>query len=108
MFVFVETIARALERCEDHPTEHLEATLEDSAGTSLTPLYGLSSSILKAQIVNNTAEFWRVIGVLLTATPHRPLCEVTIAELAGVRLDLVKMWVADLSPLLYQDEGVNG
>ena len=79
-----------------------------SAGTGLTPLYGLYSSILKAQIVNNITEFRRVIGVLLTAAPHRPLCEATIAELAAVRLDIVKMWVADLSSLLYRDEGANG
>jgi hypothetical protein len=107
LFIFIETIARALEQCED-PTEHLKATLEDSAGTGLTSLYGLYSSILKARIVHSTAEFRRMIGVLLTAAPHRPLCEETIAELAGVRLDLVKMWVADLGSLLYRDEGANG
>ena len=108
LFIFVETIARALEQCEDHPTEHLKATLEDSAGTSLTPLYGLYSSILKAQIAHNTAEFRRMIGVLLTTAPHRPLCPETLAELAGVRLDLVEMWVADLSSLLFKDEGAHG
>ena len=107
LFVFIETIARALEQCEDHPTEHLKVTLQGSAGNGLTSLYGLYSSILQARIVHNTAEFRRMIGVILTAAPHRPLCEETIAELAGVRLDLVKMWVADLGSLLYQDEGAN-
>ena len=107
LFIFIETIARALEQCED-PTEHLRATLEDSAGTGLTSLYGLYSSILKTRVVHSTAEFRRVIGVLLTAAPHRPLCEETIAELAGVRLDLVKMWVGHLGSLLYHDEGANG
>jgi len=107
LFIFIETIARALEQCDD-PTEYLKAALQDSAGTGLTSLYALYSSILKAPIVHNTAEFRRVIGVLLTAAPHRPLCEETIAELAGVRLDLVKMWVADLGSLLYRDEGANG
>ena len=34
--------------------------------------------------------------------------EETIAELAGVRPNLVKMWVADLSSMLYQDEGASG
>src|SRR6266404_1800429 len=107
LFIFIETIARALELCGD-PTEHLRATLEDSAGTGLTSLYALYSSILKTRIVHSTAEFRRMIGVLLTAAPHRPLCEETIAELAGVRLDLVKTWVADLGSLLYRDEGANG
>ena len=107
LFVFIETIARALEQCED-PTEHLKSTLEASVGPGLTSLYGLYSSILKARIVHSTTEFRRVIGVLLMAAPHRPLCEETIAELTRVRLDLVKMWVADLSSLLYRDEGANG
>ena len=107
LFIFIETIARALEQCED-PTKHLKATLRGSAGTGLTSLYGLYSSILEAQIVHSTGDFRRIIGVLLTAAPHRPLCEETIAELTGVRLDLVKMWVVDLGSLLYRDEGANG
>jgi len=49
-----------------------------------------------------------VIGVLLTTGPYHALCEETIAELAGVRVDLVRMWMSDLSALLYQDEGANG
>ena len=107
LFIFIETIARALEQCED-PIEHLKATLEDSAGTGLKSLYGLYSSILKTQIVHSTAEFRQMIGVVLTAAPHRPLCEETIAEMAGVRLDLVKMWVMNLGSLLHEDEGANG
>ena len=106
LFIFIETVALALEQCED-PTKHLKATLQDSTGTGLTSLYGLYLSILKGRIVHSTAEFRRVIGVLLTAAPHRPLCEEPIAELAGVRLDLVKMWVADLGSLLYRDKGAN-
>jgi hypothetical protein len=46
-----------------------------------------------------------MIGVLLAAAPHRSLCEESIAELARMRLDLVKMWVAGLGSLLYRDEG---
>ena len=107
LFIFVETIALALEQCED-PTKHLTTTLRDSAGTGLTSLYGLYSSILKGQIMHSTADFRRMIGVLLTAAPYRPLCEEPIAELAGVRLDLVKMWVANLGSLLYRDKGANG
>ena len=108
LFIFIETIARGLERCEDHPTEHLRRTLEDSAGAGLTSLYGLYLSILKSQVLHNTAEFRRMIGTLLAAAPHRPLCQETIADLAGVRLDLVEMWVVELGSLLYQDEGANG
>ena len=108
LFVFIETIARGLERCEDHPTQHLRTTLEDSVATGLTSLYGLYLSTLKTQILHNTAEFRRMMGVLLAATPHRPLCEETIAALAGVRLDLVEMWVVDLGSLLYRDEAANG
>ena len=108
LFVFIETIARALEQCADHPTEHLKATLRDSAGTGLTSLYALYLSILRTNIIHNTAQFRQVIGTLLAAAPHRPLREETIAELAGVRPDLVKMWAVDLGSLLYQDDGANG
>ena len=108
LFVFINTIALAIEESEDHPTERLEATLKDSDGTGSTVLYGLYSSILKTQINHNTAKFRQMIGALLTAAPHRSLCEATIAELAGVRLDLVKMWVVKLSSLLYRDEAANG
>ena len=107
LFIFIKTITLAIEKSPD-PTEQLKATLKDSDGTGLTYLHALYLSILEAQIDHSTAEFRRVIGVLLAAAPHRPLCEGTIAKLAGVRLDLVEMWVADLSSLLYRDERANG
>jgi len=49
-----------------------------------------------------------VIGVLLITAPYRALCEDTIAELAGVRPNLIRKWVDDLGSLLYRDEGENG
>src|SRR5258706_13202446 len=49
-----------------------------------------------------------MVGVLLTASPHRALCEETIAELAGVKLYLVKTWMNALSSLLYRDGAANG
>jgi hypothetical protein len=107
LFIFIETLALALEHCDD-PTELLKATLPDAASVGLTSLYGLYSSIVKARKVQINAEFRRMIGLLLIAAPHRPLCEETIAELAEVRPDLVKMWVADLSSMLYRDEGAGG
>jgi len=107
LFIFIKTLVLALERCED-PTEFLEAAAEDSAGGGLKPLYRLYSSILESRIVHSNSEFQRVIGVLLTTAPHRALREEAIAELAGVRPDLVKTWVDDLSSLLYRDEGTNG
>ena len=107
LFIFVETIALALEHCDD-PTGYLKGTLQDSAGTRLTSLYKLYSSILNARRVRNDADFQQMIGVLLAAAPHRALRDETIADLAGVRPNLVKMWVADLSSLLYRDEGANG
>ena len=107
LFIFVKTIALALEHCKD-PTTTLKATLEDAAGTGLTSLYGLYSSILRARIVHSIDEFRRMIGVLLTTAPYRPLCEETIARLAEVEQSLVQTWVDDLSSLLYRDEGANG
>ena len=107
LFIFIKALVLALEHCED-PTEFLKATCEGSAGVGLKALYGLYSSILKSRIVHSKAEFQRMIGVLLTAAPNPALCEETIAELAGVKPNLVKKWVDDLSSLLYRDEGTNG
>jgi len=107
LFIFIETLSLALEHCYD-PTKLLGATLQDSARPGLTSLYGLYSSIVGARKVGSNAEFRRVLGVLLITGPYRPLCDETIAELAGVREDLVKMWIEELGSLLYRDEGANG
>ena len=103
LFIFIEAITRALAQCKPPPNEYLRATLKDLTSTGMTSLYGLYSSILKAQIVHSTAEFRRMIGVILLAAPHRPLRDETVAVLAAVSLDLVKVWVTDLDPLLYRD-----
>jgi len=107
LFIFVKTLVLALENCAD-PTESLNAILQDSASTGRESLYGLYSSILKVRIVQCYHEFRSMIGVLLTTAQYRPLCEETIAELAGVKPNLVKKWVDGLSSLLYRDEGANG
>jgi hypothetical protein len=107
LFIFIKTLILALERCDD-PEASLNATLQGSAGSGLESLYGLYSRILTAQMVHNNADFRRVIGVLLTTAPYRPLCEETIAELAGVKPFLVKKWVDALSSLLYREEEVSG
>ena len=107
LFIFIETISRALEQCGD-PAELLQATLKSSTGTSLTSLYQLYSDILNARIVHHNAEFQRVIGVLLATALYRPLCEETIGKLAGVDPRHVKIWVDNLSSLLYRDEMANG
>ena len=107
LFIFIKTLVLSLEHCKD-PTESLKATLHGSDGAGLNSLYGLYSSILTSRIPPKDAEFQCVIGVLLATAPHRPLREETIAELAGVRPNLVKKWVSDLSSLLYQDESAGG
>ena len=107
LFIFVKTLVLALGRCED-PEEALKAALQDSAGTGLESLYELYSSILKEQIVHKNIEFRRMIAVLLATSPYRALCDETIAELAGVKPNLVKTWVDALSSLLYRDEAANG
>jgi len=107
LFIFIESLALALEHCYE-PTKLLVATLQDSSSPGLTSLYRLYSRIVRARRVQRNAEFRRMIGVLLIAAPNRPLCEETIAELAGVRPDLVKMWVEDLVPMFYRDEGASG
>ena len=107
LFIFVKTIALALEHCED-PTALLKATLQGPSGTGATSLYGLYSSILRARIEHSGDEFQRMVGVLLTTAPYRLLCEETIATLAGLEPRRVQIWVDDLSSLLYRDGGANG
>ena len=106
LFIFIKTLVLALGRCEN-PKETLKAALQDSAGTGLESLFELYSSILKSQIVHNSAGFQRVIGVLLATAPYRALCDETIAELAGVEHFFVNRWVDALSSLLYRDEATN-
>ena len=50
LFIFIETLALALEPSDD-PTELLKETLSDSASPGLTSLYVLYSSIIKARKV---------------------------------------------------------
>src|SRR5258706_12145968 len=106
LFIFVKTLVLTLDCCED-PEESLKSALQDSAGTGLESLYELYSSILKTKIVHKNIEFQRMIGVLLTTSPYRALCDETIAELARVKPNLVKTWVDALSSLLYRDEAAN-
>jgi len=107
LFIFIETLARALVDCED-ATELLTRTLHDSASPGLASLYGLYASIVSARRASTSAKFRRVVGVLLITAPYRPLCDETIAELAGAKPDLVKMWVDDLGSMFYRDEGASG
>ena len=106
LFIYIKTLVLSIERYED-PEESLKEALQDSAGTGLESLFTLYSNILTAQIVHKKAEFRRVIGVLLTTSPYRALCDETIAELAEVNLNLVKKWVDALSSLLYRDAATN-
>ena len=105
-FIFIETIASDVEECGD--PRRLKAALEDSDGTGLTSLYRLYSSILRRQMKHETDKFREVVGALLIVAPSRPLREETIAELAGVSPELMKMWVAGLWSLLYRDTNANG
>ena len=107
LFIFIKTIILAIEHRKD-PTEALKAALQDTDGAGLNSLYSLYSSILRARITPGDAEFRQMIGVLLITAPYRLLCDKAIAELAGVRLNLVKKWIDDLSSLLYRDTAANG
>jgi len=107
LFIFIKTVVLALESCVD-PTKTLEETVQDSGGAGLQSLYGLYSGIIKARMVHRGAEFRQTVGVLLATAPHRPLCEDTIAELAGLSPHLVRKSVNDLSSLLYRDKRANG
>src|SRR6267154_394735 len=106
LFIFIKTLVLALKDYED-PEEGLKAALQESSGTGLDSLYELYSSILKAQKVHKNADFQQMVGVLLTTSLYRALCDEMIAELAEVKPNLVKKWVDALSSLLYRDEAAN-
>src|SRR5258706_5088605 len=108
LFIFIKTLVLSLinKQCKN-PTKSLKVALQDSAGTGLESLFELYSSILEAKIMPDSAEFKRVIGVLLATAPYRALCDETIAKLAGVEDILVTRWVHALSSLLYRDEAAN-
>jgi len=103
LFIFIKTLVLALKKCED-PEESLEEALQDSASVGLESLYSLYSSIVKAH--SKIAGFWRMIAVITTAQ-YRPLPKEPIAELAGVKQNLIEKWADDLSSLLYRDEDAN-
>jgi len=107
LFIFVETLARTLVDSHD-ANELLAATLHDQASPGLGSLYGLYASIVRRRRVPSSAEFRLVVGVLLSTAPYRPLCDETIAELAGVKPNLVKIWVDELGSMLYRDERASG
>ena len=107
LFIFIKTIVLALEYSDD-PTKFLSATLQCSAGAGSSSLYGLYTSILKSRIPPGNREFQQVIGVVLATAPYRSLWTETIAELAGVKPNMVKIWFDDLGSLLYGDEEANG
>jgi len=104
LFIFIKTLILALEKCDD-AEESLKDALKGPAGTGLESLYGLYSSILKAN--SKIGGFWRMIVVITTAQ-YRPLRKETIAELTGVKPNLVEKWVDTLSSLLYRDDGADG
>jgi len=106
LFIFIKTVVLALEHCKD-PTEFLKATLKHPDSIGMNSLYGLYSSILKARIAPGDAESQWILGVLIATASYRTLCEETIAELAGVRHNVVKKLVDDLGSLLYRDEGTH-
>ena len=100
LFIFIKTLILALKHCKD-PEESLKGALQDLVRTGSESLFKLYSNILKAQIVHKNTAFQQMIGVLLATSPYCALCDETIAELAGVKSNLVKKWVDALSSLLY-------
>ena len=107
LFIFIKTVALALAHL-DNPTWSLNAILEYSAGAGSSSLYGLYTGILQSRIPPSNGEFRQVIGVIFATAPYRSLRTETMAELVGVRPEMVRKWVDDLHSLLYRDEGANG
>jgi len=104
LFIYIKTLILALEEYGD-PDKCLKEILQGSASAGSESLYSLYSSIVKSH--SKITGFWRMI-VIITTAQYRPLRKEPIAELAGVKPNIVETLVNGLRSLLYRDEGANG
>ncbi|PVF91794.1 WD40 repeat-like protein [Serendipita vermifera] len=107
LFIFVDTLWRLLKDGLD-PDERLTQTLSKTSSNALTSLYDLYSTAINSRVGQDKKTFQAAMGVIMAVGPYRPLCDESIAQIAGLKPHVVKNMVDELSSLMYRDKMVNG
>jgi hypothetical protein len=107
LFIYVETVWR-LVKDDLNPEKLLIEAIDDTSGDAMDDLYKLYSTAIESRIGKDKEAFRRAIGVVIAVASYRPLCDETIAKLAGVEPRTVRMWVDRLNSLLYRDDNGKG
>jgi hypothetical protein len=107
LFIFVDTLWRLLKDDLD-PDERLTQALSSTSKDALTSLYDLYSSAIESRIGKNKKIFRTAMEIVVTVGQYRPLCDESVAQLAGLSRNVITALVDELSSLLYRDTIVNG
>ncbi|KAG8784618.1 POC1 centriolar protein A [Serendipita sp. 397] len=106
LFIFVETLSQLLKGGLD-PDQYLVEALSVGSGSALERLYNLYTTAIRSQIDRNQDEFRSAMGTIIVVGRYRPLSDEAVAELAGLRTNVVTTLVNKLGSLLYRDAGAN-
>ncbi|KAG8768459.1 hypothetical protein FRC16_007024, partial [Serendipita sp. 398] len=107
LFIFVETLARLLEVGLD-PDQYLAQALSVGTGSAVERLYNLYNMAIRSQIGQNKEEFRSAMGTIIAVGKYRPLRDKSVAQITGLRPNIVTTLVNKLGSLLYRDAGTNG
>ncbi|KAG8797552.1 hypothetical protein FRC16_008746, partial [Serendipita sp. 398] len=107
LFIFVETLSQLLGGVLD-PDECLAEALSVGSGSALERLYNLYTIAIRSRIERNQEAFRLVIGTIIAVGQYKPLCDEAVADLAGLRTNIVTTLVNKLGSLLYRDTKMNG
>ncbi|KAG8828512.1 hypothetical protein FRC19_003851 [Serendipita sp. 401] len=107
LFIFVETLSQLLARGLD-PDKYLSEALVVGSGSALERLYNLYATSIRSQIGRDEEVFRSAIGAIIVTGQYRPLPDEAVAELTGLRTNIVTVLVNKLGSLLYRDAGMNG
>ncbi|KAG8788918.1 hypothetical protein FRC16_001289 [Serendipita sp. 398] len=107
LFIYIETLWHLLQE-ELDKDQCLDQALSGESQDVLSGLYNLYSTTINARIGRNKEAFRSVIGVIIEAGQYQPLPDESVAQLIGVRTDVVTTLVNKLRSLLYRDTATNG
>ncbi|KAG8813182.1 hypothetical protein FRC19_002623, partial [Serendipita sp. 401] len=107
LFIFVDTLARLLEGGLD-PDQYLEQALSVGPGNALERLYNFYATAIHSQIGQSRREFKSAMGTIIAVGKYRPLSDKAVAQLSGLRINIITTLVNKLGSLLYRDATPNG
>lgn len=107
LFIYIKTVRRLL-KDELDPENILAEIIDGTSGNPEGTLYKLYSMAIDSRIGENKKPFCQAIRVIIAVAPYRPLCDATVAALAGLKVNIVQTLVDRLSSLLYRDTTEQG